>query len=148
MDTLVADMGGPGNDQLIGRRICGYEVRERIGAGGMGVVYRATDVTLHRDVALKFLPPEMSGEEGRTRFLQEARTASALDHPNIGVIHGLEETDEGRLFIVMAYYEGETLGERIQRGPIPSAQTADIIRQTGRALAEAHSKGIVHRDAY
>jgi serine/threonine protein kinase len=78
--------------------------------------------------------------------VQEARAASALDHPNIGVIHGLEETPEGRLFIVMAYYDGETLAGRLRRGPIAESQAIDIGRQVALGLAEAHSKGMIHRD--
>src|ERR1700686_2892027 len=117
-----------------GTRLGSYEIVAQIGAGGMGVVYRATDVKLQRDVALKFLHAEMSGEAERNRFLQEARAASALDHPNIGVIHAIEETEDARLFIVMTYYEGETLSHRLKRGPISLPQAADIVRQTARGL--------------
>src|ERR1700722_20712837 len=96
-----------------------YKILGLAGAGGMGVVYRALDMQLERTVALKFLPEHVvsSGDE-RERFLREARTASLLDHPNIGVIHGLEETGDGRSFIVMAYYAGETLVRRMRRGPL------------------------------
>jgi len=133
-------------DPLIGQTIAHYRIVGKLGAGGMGVVYKATDEKLHRNVALKCLRTEDSTAAERSRFLQEARAASALDHPNIGVIHGIEELDDGRLFIVMAYYEGETLAERLKRTPLDATAGADIVRQTAQALAEAHSKGIVHRD--
>jgi eukaryotic-like serine/threonine-protein kinase len=136
----------PADEPLLGRRVCHYQITEWLGAGGMGVVYRALDEKLGRAVALKFLPPEASSPYEKRRFVQEARAASALDHPNIGVIHGLEETPEGRLFIVMAYYDGETLAARLRRGPLPEAQVLDIGHQIALGLAEAHSKGMIHRD--
>ena len=124
-----------------------YKILGLAGAGGMGVVYRALDVKLERTVALKFLPEHVvsTGEE-KERFLREARTASALDHPNIGVIHGLEETDHGRIFIVMAYYAGETLAQKMRRGPRPTAESVDIAIQIGEGLAAAHAGTVVHRD--
>jgi serine/threonine-protein kinase len=112
----------------------------------MGVVYRAVDEKLGRTVALKFLPPDAGGPTETKRFVLEARAASALDHPNIGVIHGLEETPDGRLFIVMAYYEGETLAQYLRRGPVPPNRAAEFARQVALGLAEAHSKGMIHRD--
>lgn len=94
-----------------------YRVLSIAGSGGMGVVYRALDIRLNRTVALKFLPPELnSSEKDKERFLREARTASSLDHPNIGVIHGIEETADGLSFIVMAFYEGDSLFQRIRGG--------------------------------
>ena len=103
-----------------------YKILGLAGAGGMGVVYRALDVKLERTVALKFLPDYLvSSSEDKERFLREARTASSLDHPNIGVIHGMEETGDGRTFIVMSYYAGETLAARIRRGPLPADEAAD-----------------------
>src|SRR5271169_1890958 len=93
-----------------GERVGNYQILAMAGAGGMGVVYKALDLKLERTVALKFLPHDLTiGEKDKERFLREAKSASALDHTNIGVIHGLEEDHLGRLFIVMAYYEGETL---------------------------------------
>ena len=124
-----------------------YKILGLVGAGGMGVVYRALDVKLERTVALKFLPPHFaSSSDERERFLREARTASSLDHPNVGVIHGLEEGDGERTFIVMAYYAGETLAHRILRGPFPLTEAVDIAIQIGEGLAAAHAGTVVHRD--
>ena len=124
-----------------------YEITHRIGGGGMGVIYRARDLRLDRQVALKFIAPELRRDsEARRRFQHEARAASALDHPNICTIHDIEETDDGRAFIVMAAYEGETLRDRIGRGPLPVSEALDIAGQIARALAAAHERGIVHRD--
>ena len=124
-----------------------YEVVDRIGAGGMGVVYKARDLKLERFVALKFLPPGLNASKlDKERFLKEARIASSLDHPNTGVIHGIEETDDGHTFIVMAYYEGQSLAHRIQDGPVPPAEVIDIAIQIARGLADAHSHNITHRD--
>jgi len=131
----------------IGERIGNYQIEDLVGAGGMGVVYRARDLRLDRTVALKFLPHDWSvGEREKERFLQEAKAASALDHANVGVIHGLEETGDGQLFIVMAYYEGETLAKRIRTGPLSVGPALDIAMQMARGLAEAHAKNIIHRD--
>ena len=117
------------------------------GAGGMGVVYKALDLKLERTVALKFLPPELNASErDKERFLKEARTASSLDHPNIGVIHGVEETDDGHAFIVMAFYEGESLTQKIRRGPLPVRDAVDIAIQMAKGLEAAHARNIVHRD--
>ena len=113
----------------------------------MGVVYRALDLRLDRIVALKFLPAELNtSERDKERFLREARTASSLDHPNIGVIHGVEETEDGLTFIVMAFYEGSSLAQRIQSGPLPVSESIEIARQMACGLGEAHSRGIIHRD--
>ena len=124
-----------------------YEVVDRVGAGGMGVVYKARDLKLERFVALKFLPPGLNASKlDKERFLKEARIASSLDHPNTGVIYGIEETDDGHTFIVMAYYEGQSLAHRIQDGPLPAAEVVEIATQIARGLAEAHSHNIIHRD--
>jgi len=124
-----------------------YKILGLIGAGGMGVVYRALDTKLERTVALKSLPDNLvANAEERERVLREARTASSLDHPNVGVIHGFEETPNGRVFIVMAYYEGETLAHRILRGPMTIGEAADIAIQVADGLGAAHAGAVVHRD--
>src|SRR5574342_512729 len=113
----------------------------------MGVVYKAEDTKLQRLVAIKFLPQDLTrNAEAKQRFIQEARTASALDHHNICTIHEFDETADGQLFIVMAYYDQESLKSRIERGPLPPAEAMDIARQVAEGLKKAHSKGIVHRD--
>jgi len=130
-----------------GERIGDFQILGKLGAGGMGVVYKATDLRLERTVALKFLPAELSVEENEKALLvREAKAASALDHNNIGVIHGLEETADGKLFIVMGFYDGETLAAKIRRGPLKLAETLDIAIQVARGLSEAHARHIVHRD--
>jgi len=132
---------------MIGQTIAHYKVTEKLGSGGMGVVYKALDLKLERTVALKFLPPDVAVDpRDRERFLREARSASALDHPNIGVIHGLEETEDGRLFIVMGYYEGETLQQTLRRGGLSMREALKIAVQVASGLAAAHARKIVHRD--
>lgn len=132
---------------LIGQTISQYRILEKLGEGGMGVVYKAEDTRLKRLVALKFLPPHLTrDEEANQRFIHEAQAASALDHQNVCTIFQVDETDEGQLFIAMAYYEGETLREKIRSGPLPVAEALDIATQMATGLAQAHEKGIVHRD--
>jgi serine/threonine protein kinase/Tol biopolymer transport system component len=124
-----------------------YRIFEPLGGGGMGIVYRAEDTRLGRTVALKFLPPELTRDPvAKARFLQEARTASALDHPNICTIYDVGETADARLYLSMPCYDGETLREHIERGPLPLEDAMDIAWQTARGLAKAHRQGIVHRD--
>ncbi len=123
-----------------------YEIVHQLGAGGMGVVYRAVDTRLGRAVALKFLPETVSLQpEAKRRLLLEAQAAANLDHPNVGVIYGIEEAD-GQLFIVMALYEGQTLEARLADGPVTPREAADWCLQAARGLAKAHDAGIVHRD--
>jgi Tol biopolymer transport system component len=132
---------------MTGQTITHYEVLEKLGGGGMGVVYRARDLHLNRFVALKFLAPELTRNDGaKRRFIQEAQAASALDHSNICTIHEIAETPEGQSFIVMACYEGETLKDRIERGPLKLDEALDIAIGIGTALVAAHESGIVHRD--
>jgi tetratricopeptide (TPR) repeat protein len=145
----VDPMPGPAGARELpgGTRAGRYLIVERIGAGGMGTVYRAHDPALDRDVALKLLPPHLSGDPAsRERFLIEARAAAALDHPNICTIHEVGEIEDGRLFLAMACYEGKTLKERLARGPLPVGEAAAYTVQLARALAAAHARGIVHRD--
>ena len=124
-----------------------YTIRAELGHGGMGVVYTAHDPRLDRQVAIKVLPPDLTRDEtAKQRFLQEAKAASALDHPNICTIFEINETPDGQLYLVMAYYEGETLKERIERGALKVDEAVDIATQVGQGLAEAHGAGIVHRD--
>jgi len=124
-----------------------YRLIERIGGGGMGVVYRARDTRLERQVAVKFLSSKLVGDaQAKERFLHEARAASAIDHPNICTIFEIAETDDGELYLVMALYEGQTLAERIHLGPLPVDEALDLARQMLTGLARAHEAGIVHRD--
>ena len=131
---------------MIGESLAHYRVVEKIGAGGMGEVFRAEDTKLGRSVAVKLLPAEVSQDPERLgRFEREAQLLAALNHPNIGAIFGLEEVD-GRRFLVLEHVRGENLAQRIARGPIPPAEVLDLARQIAEALEEAHEKGIVHRD--
>ena len=130
-----------------GSQLGPYTLRAELGHGGMGIVHTAHDPRLDRQVAIKVLPPDLTRDEtAKQRFLQEAKAASALDHANICNIHEINETADGQLYLVMAYYEGETLKERIERGALPVEDAIDIATQVGQGLAEAHTAGIVHRD--
>jgi eukaryotic-like serine/threonine-protein kinase len=131
---------------LTGQRISHYQILEKLGGGGMGVVYNAEDIRLHRFVALKFLPDAIVQDpRALTRFEREARAASALNHPNICTIYDVEEHNHQPV-IVMELLEGETLKERIRKGPVPTDELLDFGIQTSDALEAAHGKGIVHRD--
>ncbi|NIR43593.1 MAG: tetratricopeptide repeat protein [Gemmatimonadetes bacterium] len=124
-----------------------YRLEREIGRGGMGVVYLAYDPRLDRHVAIKFLPSGLqASREAKARFLVEARAASTLDHPNICTIHDIGESGAGRLYIVMAYYEGRSLAERIGAGPLPLDEALDITAAVAAGLGRAHEAGIVHRD--
>jgi predicted Ser/Thr protein kinase len=129
-----------------GFTVAHYRVEGRIGAGGMGVVYRAVDTLLGRPVALKFIATDYAGDaQARERLMREARAASALDHPHIGTVYQVGE-HEGRAFIAMAFYDGETLLERIARGPLAVDDAEQIARQLAAALGAAHAAGVLHRD--
>ncbi len=137
----------PSDTLMVGETLSHYRVVAEIGAGGMGVVYKAEDLRLGRLVALKFLPPQLVRDpDAKRRFFQEARTASALDHANVCTIHDIEETADGRVFISMAYCDGETLKKRLERGPLAANEAVRIALQVARGLARAHQAGIVHRD--
>lgn len=131
---------------MIGKTVGHYEIIEKVGEGGMGVVYRAEDTRLKRTIALKFLPTEAITKEEQTRFIREAQAASALDHPNICTIHEVNETDDDRTYIAMAFCDGETVKEMISRGSLKLEEAIDIAIQMGEGLARAHKEGIVHRD--
>jgi serine/threonine protein kinase/tetratricopeptide (TPR) repeat protein/TolB-like protein len=131
----------------VGHTVSHYSILERIGQGGMGTVYRARDTKLGRIVAIKVLPPGIgSDDEQRERFMQEARAASALDHPNIGSVFEIDESPDGELFIAMAYYDGKNLRDRIKEGPLGPEECARIGSQIARGMSEAHARGIIHRD--
>src|SRR6266852_9117538 len=116
-------------DSFAGRVLSHYRIEARLGSGGMGIVYRATDLKLGRAVAIKLLSKQFAtSEDAKARFLREARAASALDHPNIGAIYELGEQD-GELFIVMALYEGETLKQRLEKSPLTVSEAVDVLRQ-------------------
>lgn len=146
-DDLAAPHDLPAPDELIGRQVSHYQVVERLGAGGMGVVYKALDTRLDRTVALKFLPPDLTRDpSAKARFVHEAKAASALDHTNICTIYEIGETAEGQLYIAMACYAGETLKAKIDRGPLPVKEALDYAVQLSDGLSRAHAAGIVHRD--
>jgi serine/threonine protein kinase/tetratricopeptide (TPR) repeat protein len=132
---------------MIGKTVSHFKILSKLGEGGMGVVYKAEDTRLRRTVALKFLPPELTRDrDAKERFIQEAQSASALDHPNICTVHEIDETAEGRTFIAMACYEGESLKSKIERGPLRLDEALDIAVQIAQGLTKAHSQGIIHRD--
>ncbi|MBW2037520.1 MAG: protein kinase, partial [Deltaproteobacteria bacterium] len=123
------------------------KIVEKLGEGGMGVVFKAEDIKLNRFVALKFLPPELTRDpEAKERFIHEAQAASGLEHNNICTIHEIDETEDGQMFICMAYYEGETLKKKLKRGPLKFDEAIDIAIQVAQGLSKAHAQGIVHRD--
>ncbi|HSR18268.1 MAG TPA: protein kinase, partial [Ignavibacteriaceae bacterium] len=138
---------------MIDQIISHYKILEKLGGGGMGEVYKAVDIKLSRIAALKFLPIYLSRDyEAKQRFIHEAQNASSLDHPNICTIYEIDEIKNltsktaGRLFIAMAFYEGETLKEKIRRGLMTPADAIDTAIQVARGLAKAHQQGIIHRD--
>src|SRR5712691_1412436 len=128
--------------QTLGR----YRILERIGAGGMGVVYRAHDERLDRDVALKTLPPRALGDEAaRKRFRNEALTLSKLSHPNIAVVYDFD-TSDGLDFLIMEYVTGLALSQKLTNGPLPEQEVVNFSEQIAKALEDAHEMGIIHRD--
>jgi serine/threonine protein kinase len=133
-------------EALIGRRIGPYQIVSLLGSGGMGEVYRARDTKLERDVAIKVLPSAVAHDADRvTRFTREARLLAALNHPHIAAIYGLEES-EGISAIVLELVEGDTLADRIARGPVPLGESITIAKQIIDGLETAHEHGIIHRD--
>ena len=132
---------------MIGQTISHYTIIEKLGVGGMGVIFKALDQKLDRIVALKFLPPFYSSdEEIKKRFIQEAKAVSKLQHNNICTVHEINETDEGQLFICMDYYEGQSLKEKLGNGKLELNEALDITIQICEGLKNAHEKNIIHRD--
>jgi serine/threonine-protein kinase len=132
---------------MIGKTISHYNILEEIGCGGMSIVYKVKDLNLKRLVALKFLSPILTaGEENRKRFITEAQSVSALDHPNICTIFDINKTDDYQIFIAMGFYEGETLDHKISHCPLDIQQAINITIQMAEGLSNAHEKCIIHRD--
>src|SRR5207237_3797883 len=130
----------------IGTQLGSHEITALLGKGGMGEVYRARDTKLKREVAIKILPDEFSTDPERvSRFQREAEVLASLNHPNIAAIHSLEEANGSR-FLVLELVEGETLDDRLRRGPLPIDEALNIAEQMCEALEAAHEKGVVHRD--
>ena len=131
---------------MTGQTISHYKILEKLGEGGMGVVYKATDTKLGRTVALKFLAADrLENEEHKARFRREARAAAALDHPNICTVYEIDEAD-GQTFLAMPYLEGSTVRQKVKQHPLKLDEALDIAIQAGEGLRAAHAKGIVHRD--
>ena len=143
----AAGQGSEAATLSAGAAVGRYVIVRPIGRGGMGVIYLASDLRLNRSIALKMLPPHLSVDStARRRFEEEARAASLLDHPHIGTVYEVGETDTGQLFIAMAYYEGETLRERIKRCELAIPEVVSLTAQIADGLAAAHAAGLVHRD--
>ncbi len=131
---------------MIGRTLSHYKILSEISRGGMGIVYRALDLNLDREVALKVLPHELvTDPERKRRFVQEAKAAAKLEHPHIGVVYEIDETD-GVTFIAMELIRGEQLRDTMARGPVPLRRALDIATEVAEGLSKAHDEGIVHRD--
>ncbi len=135
-------------ESWIGRTVAHYKILDKLGGGGMGVVYKARDLRLGRLAALKFLPAHLDSQNDRRRFLNEAKAASSLDHPNICTVYEIGETGdgEGGIFIAMSCYDGETLRQRLQRGTLKVEEAINYTIQIAAGLASAHAQGIIHRD--
>jgi eukaryotic-like serine/threonine-protein kinase len=147
LEVVAGDvLARPAQRDLAGQRIEHYEVISRLGAGGIGEVWRARDLNLDREIALKLLSPRFAGDPYHTRrFEQEARAASALNHPNIITVYEIGKTD-GALFIAQERVAGETIRQRLARGPVAFKEILDIGAQAAAALGAAHSARVVHRD--
>lgn len=131
---------------MIGQTISHYKILEKLGEGGMGMVYKAYDTKLKRTVALKFLSPHLlADDQHRKRFIHEAQAAAGFTHPNICTIHEIHKTD-GHTFMVMEYVEGQSLREKIEVGAFDVGEALDIVIQIAKGLSKAHDLGIIHRD--
>src|SRR5512136_3133431 len=120
---------------MVGTTVSHYKILEQVGGGGMGVVYKAQDLKLDRLVALKFLPADLTRDpEAKERFVHEAKAASALQHNNICVVHDIDETPDGQMFISMEYLDGETLKKKIERGPLKVEEAVDTVMQVAQGL--------------
>ncbi|HUI63504.1 MAG TPA: protein kinase [Bacteroidota bacterium] len=132
---------------MVGKMISHYRIIERLGGGAMGVVYKAQDLKLERPVALKFLPPDLTRDpDAKERFIHEAQAASSLQHANICIVHDIDQTPDGQMFICMEFLEGETLKKKLEGGPLKIKDALDYAIQIAQGLAQAHRHGIVHRD--
>ena len=131
---------------MIGQTISHYKITDKLGEGGMGEVYRAEDTTLKREVAIKVLPEQFTQDTERlARFQREAQLLASLNHPNIAAIYGLEKAD-GVRFLVLELFEGETLAERLSKGPLAVEEALEVCRQIAEGLEAAHESGVIHRD--
>ena len=143
----AVSLGAAPESLAAGCRMGNYEILERLEGGAMGEVYKARDLRLGRIVALKFLPADITRDpSARRRFLREAQAVALLDHPNVATIYETGETEGGRVFLALAFYEGETLQQKLERGPVPLPEAVKIARQILQGLAAAHRRQIVHRD--
>jgi serine/threonine protein kinase len=132
---------------MIGKTISHYKILKKLGEGGMGVVYKAQDTKLDRFVALKFLTAQSAKDPVlKKRFIQEAKSVSSLDDPNICTVYEIAETPDEQTYIVMAFCEGATLKQTLEKGPLDLDRALNILTQVAHALEKAHAKGIVHRD--
>jgi DNA-binding winged helix-turn-helix (wHTH) protein/tetratricopeptide (TPR) repeat protein len=144
---VEVSLGAAQEPLAAGCRITHYEILAPLGGGAMGEVYKARDLRLGRVVALKFLPAELTRDpSAHRRFLREAQAVALLDHPNVATIYEAGETEGGRVFLALAFYEGETLQQKLARGPLPLPEAVAVARQIARGLAAAHRRQIVHRD--
>ncbi|MFT5784503.1 MAG: serine/threonine protein kinase, partial [Candidatus Krumholzibacteriia bacterium] len=146
-DFIGATISVPPSESLVGSQICQYKIGALLGGGGMGAVYQAKDQRLGRTVALKFLLPHLTDKAtAKQRFVLEAQAAARLEHPNICTILEVGESPDGKMFIAMPLYEGDSLRSRLNGGPIPLPELTDYARQICSGLNKAHEQGIVHRD--